>query len=100
MPLLWRVDAMQAHTELGAIPCDESHCIPIGYLLDESLDGADAAWEAGENTKIRKGRRRKVKRDRGLSIGNAPRSFLHSQSRFTPLRREHKKYVDLRGDEG
>ena len=40
MPYLRRIDTVQAHTEFGAIPCDESHRIPIGYLLDESFDGA------------------------------------------------------------
>jgi hypothetical protein len=41
MPRLWCVDAEQAYAKPGAIPCDEVNRIPIGYLLDESLDGAD-----------------------------------------------------------
>ena len=43
MPHLWCVDAVQSHTELGAIVCNESHRIPIGYLLDESFDGTDVS---------------------------------------------------------
>jgi hypothetical protein len=41
IPYLWRINAVQAHTELGAIVCNECHRIPIGDLLDESLDGAN-----------------------------------------------------------
>ena len=41
MPHLWGIDAIQTHTEPGAIMCDEVNRIPIGDLLDESLDGAN-----------------------------------------------------------
>jgi uncharacterized protein with von Willebrand factor type A (vWA) domain len=61
---------------------------------------AALAAEGKGEREMRRNRRTKSRerRDQGPSIGNAPRSFLHSQSRFTPLRREHKKYVDMRGE--
>ena len=47
------------------------------------------AAEEEDETERRMSMESRNRRDRVLSKGNTPRSFLHSQSRVTPLRREH-----------